>query len=101
MAGVDEKLKRATEEKRRKRQRMEEMKKKVAAASSSTLDRDVALDLESSTTSSSSNEKTGTHFKLHTAKFHAVDLLRRISSQGLPLAGARQSSIRLHSSSRC
>ncbi|KAG0730170.1 hypothetical protein GWK47_028823 [Chionoecetes opilio] len=44
MAGVDEKLKRATEEKRRKRQRMEEMKKKDAAASSSTLDRDVALD---------------------------------------------------------
>ncbi|KAG0726770.1 hypothetical protein GWK47_035883 [Chionoecetes opilio] len=40
MAGVDEKLKRATEEKRRKRQRMEEMKKKDAAASSSTLDRD-------------------------------------------------------------
>ncbi|KAG0709948.1 hypothetical protein GWK47_023794 [Chionoecetes opilio] len=56
MAGVDEKLKRATEEKRRKRQRMEEMKKKDAAASSSTLDRDVAL--ESSTTSSSSNEET-------------------------------------------
>ncbi|KAG0715477.1 hypothetical protein GWK47_011852 [Chionoecetes opilio] len=55
MAGVDEKLKRATEEKRRKRQRMEE-KKKDAAASSSTLDRDVAL--ESSTTSSSSNEET-------------------------------------------
>ncbi|KAG0700150.1 hypothetical protein GWK47_025682 [Chionoecetes opilio] len=58
MAGVDEKLKRATEEKRRKRQRMEKMKKKDAAASSSTLDRDVALDLESSTTSSSSNEET-------------------------------------------
>ncbi|KAG0726827.1 hypothetical protein GWK47_035815 [Chionoecetes opilio] len=58
MAGVDEKLKRTTEEKRRKRQRMEEMKKKDAAASSSTLDRDVALDLESSTTSSSSNEET-------------------------------------------
>ncbi|KAG0710443.1 hypothetical protein GWK47_022768 [Chionoecetes opilio] len=59
MAGVDEKLKRATEEKRRKRQRMEEMKKKDAAASSSTLDRDVTLDsLESSTTSSSSNEET-------------------------------------------
>ncbi|KAG0717466.1 hypothetical protein GWK47_054319 [Chionoecetes opilio] len=58
MAGVDEKLKRATEEKRRKRQRMEEMKKKDAAASSSTLDRDVALDLEFSTTSSSSNEET-------------------------------------------
>ncbi|KAG0724224.1 hypothetical protein GWK47_005233 [Chionoecetes opilio] len=55
MAGVDEKLKRATEEKRRKRQRME-MKKKDAAASSSTLDCDVAL--ESSTTSSSSNEET-------------------------------------------
>ncbi|KAG0729681.1 hypothetical protein GWK47_029847 [Chionoecetes opilio] len=31
--GVDEKLKRATEEKRRKRKRMEEMKKKDAAAS--------------------------------------------------------------------
>ncbi|KAG0727299.1 hypothetical protein GWK47_004023 [Chionoecetes opilio] len=46
MAGVDEKLKRATEEKRRKRQRMEEMKKKDVAASSSTLDRDVALDLD-------------------------------------------------------
>ncbi|KAG0729508.1 hypothetical protein GWK47_030175 [Chionoecetes opilio] len=44
MAGVDEKLKRATEKKRRKRQRMEEMKKKDAAASSSTLDRDVALE---------------------------------------------------------
>ncbi|KAG0730554.1 hypothetical protein GWK47_028010 [Chionoecetes opilio] len=55
MAGVDEKLKRATAEKRRKRQRMEEMKKD-AAASSSTLDRDVAL--ESSTTSSSSKEET-------------------------------------------
>ncbi|KAG0717195.1 hypothetical protein GWK47_054949 [Chionoecetes opilio] len=58
MAGVDEKLKRATEEKRRKRQRMEEMKKKDAAALSSTLDCDVALDLESSATSSSSNEET-------------------------------------------
>ncbi|KAG0730067.1 hypothetical protein GWK47_029052 [Chionoecetes opilio] len=56
MAGVDEKLKRVTEEKRLKRQRMEEMKKKDAAASSSTLDRDVAL--ESSTTSSLSNEET-------------------------------------------
>ncbi|KAG0729215.1 hypothetical protein GWK47_000337 [Chionoecetes opilio] len=56
MAGVDEKLKQATEEKRRKRQRMEEMEKKDAAASSSSLDRDVAL--ESSTTSSSSNEET-------------------------------------------
>ncbi|KAG0696747.1 hypothetical protein GWK47_026435 [Chionoecetes opilio] len=56
MAGVDEKLKRATEEKRRKRQRMEEKKKKDAAASSSTLDRDVAM--ESFTTSSSSNEET-------------------------------------------
>ncbi|KAG0724496.1 hypothetical protein GWK47_040477 [Chionoecetes opilio] len=44
MAGVDEKLKRATGEKRRKRQRMEEMKKKDADASSSTLNRDVALD---------------------------------------------------------
>ncbi|KAG0717858.1 hypothetical protein GWK47_053608 [Chionoecetes opilio] len=56
MAGVDEKLKRATEEKRRMRQRMEEMKKKDAAASSSSLDRDMAL--EFSTTSSSSNEET-------------------------------------------
>ncbi|KAG0712330.1 hypothetical protein GWK47_018729 [Chionoecetes opilio] len=45
MAGVDEKLKRATEEKRRKRQRMEEMKKKDSTASSSTLDRDVAFGL--------------------------------------------------------
>ena len=61
MAGVDEKLKQATEEKRRKRQRMEEMKKKDAAASSSTLDRNVAL--ESSTSSSSANEDTEDDFK--------------------------------------
>ncbi|KAG0728644.1 hypothetical protein GWK47_032052 [Chionoecetes opilio] len=89
IAGVDEKLKRATEEKRRKRQRME-MKKKDAAASSSTLDRDVAL--ESSTTSSSSNEETeDDDFKAPTpANVHAVDLLRKISSpRGYPCLGAK------------
>ncbi|KAG0710333.1 hypothetical protein GWK47_023034 [Chionoecetes opilio] len=59
MAGVDEKLKRATEEKRRKRQRMGgDDEKGKRGCFVSTLDRDVALDLESSTTSSSSNEET-------------------------------------------
>ncbi len=58
------KLKRVTEEKRRKRQRMEEMKKKDMATSSSTLDRDVAW--ESSTSSSSANEDTKDDFKAPT-----------------------------------